>query len=94
MFSELDLDGLVRRAILLHNKLRSPEVTAKSVSITPVAITISFSSGSCYECGVFDIVEGFAHEFNALTNKLELKAGKTMQINQRTFEADYNVKPK
>ena len=92
--SQPELEELVRKAILLYNRVRSPEVTAKLVFATPAMLTVSFSGGFCYGCGVLDIVEGFAHQFKALTNNAELKVGKTRQINPRTFEADYVVKAK
>ena len=88
------MEDLVRKVILIFNRTRSPEVTAKSVFVSPETITISFSGGFCYGCGVLDIVEGFAHQFKALTNNAELKVGKTRQINPRTFEADYALKSK
>jgi hypothetical protein len=94
MLSESDLEALVRRVILIFNRTRSPEVTAKSVFVSPETITISFSGGFCYGCGVLDIAEGFAHQFKALTDNAELKVGKTRQINPRTFEADYALKSK
>jgi len=94
MFAESDLEGLVRKVILIFNRTRSPEATAKSVFVSPSAVTISFSGGFCYGCGVIDYVEGFAKQFKALNDKAELKVGKTRQINPRTFEADYAVKPK
>jgi len=88
------MEELVRKAIALYNRLRSPEITAKLVVATPVAVTVSFSGGFCYGCGILDYVESFSHQFKALTDKVELKAGKTRQINPRTFEADFSVKPK
>lgn len=92
MLPQPELEELARKAVLLYNRVRSPEVTAKLVFATPAMLTVSFSGGFCYGCGVLDIVEGFAHQFKALTDKAELKVGKTRQINPRTFEADYIVK--
>ena len=94
MLSESDLEGLVRKVILIFNRTRSPEVTAKSVFVSPASITVSFSGGFCYGCGVMDYVEGFAQQFKALSGKAELKIGKTKQINPRNFEADYIIKIK
>jgi hypothetical protein len=94
MMSQLELEELIRKAILLYNRTRSPEVTAKFVSASPVMVTVSFSGGFCYGCGILDIVEGFAHHFKALTDKAELKVDKTKQINPRTFEATYTIKTK
>ncbi len=90
---QAEIEELVHKAILLYNRVRSPEVTAKLVLASPVMVTVSFSGGFCYGCGVLDYVEGFAYQFKALTDKAELKVGKTRQINPRTFEADYAVKP-
>ena len=92
--SELNLEELARKAVLLYNRVRSPEVTAKLVSVSPAMLTVSFSGGFCYGCGILDIVEGFAHQFKALTDKAELKVEKTRQINPRTFQADYTIKTK
>ena len=65
-----------------------------SYFVSPVMLTVSFSGGFCYGCGVLDYVEGFAQQFKALSAKVELKVGKTRQINPRNFEADYIVKLK
>ena len=92
--SQPELEELARKAILLYNRLRSPEVTAKLVFVSPATVTVSFSGGFCYGCGVLDYVEGFAQQFKALSAKVELKVGKTRQINPRNFEADYIVKTK
>ena len=94
MLSQSELEELARKAVLLYNRVRSPEATVKLVLISPVMLTVSFSGGFCYGCGILDIVEGFAHQFKALTDKAELKVGKTRQINPRTFQADYTIKTK
>ena len=92
--SQLEIEELAKKAVLLYNRVRSPEVTAKIVFASPELLTVSFSGGFCYGCGVMDYVEGFADQFKALTANVQLKAGKTRQINPRTFEADYAVKTK
>jgi hypothetical protein len=94
MLSQQELEDLVRKAILLYNRVRSPEATAKLVLVSTVSVTVLFSGGFCYDCGILDIVEGFADQFKAITDKAELKVGKTRQINPRTFQADYNIKTK
>ncbi len=92
MLSDLDLETAVKRTIVLYNRTRSPEVLAKLVFVCPVSVTVSFTGGFCYGCGVMDYVDGFAQQFKALTGKFELKVSKTREINPRTFEADYSVK--
>lgn len=92
--SETELQEFARKAIQLYNRIRSPEVTATLVFASSAMITVSFSGGFCYGCGVLDYVEGLANQFRALTGKAELKVGKTRQINPRTFEADYKIRTK
>jgi hypothetical protein len=92
MFSSSELEGLVRRAVALYNKYRSPEAVAKLVRVSPETVTIAFSGSFCYSCGVLDYVEDFIHEFRLLTDKVELKVDKTRQSSLRSFEVDYRIK--
>jgi len=94
MLSQLELEDLVRKAIILYNRFRSPEATAKLISVTPENVTIAFSGSFCYSCGVLDYIEDFIHEFKILTDTAELKIGKTRQTSPRSFEADYKIKAK
>jgi len=91
---QAEMEELVRKAILLYNRVRSPEVTVKLMFVSPAMLKVSFLGGFCYGCGVMDYVEGFAQQFKALSGKAELKIGKTKQINPRNFEADYIIKIK
>lgn len=92
MLSQPELEELIRKAILLYNRYRSPEAVAKLISVSTENITLSFSGSFCYSCGVIDYVEDFIHELKLLTDKAELKVGKTRQTSPRSFEADYRVK--
>ena len=92
MLSQSELEELIRKAILLYNRYRSPEAIAKVVSVSPENVTLLFSGSFCYSCGVIDYVEDFIHELKMLTDKVELKIGKTRQTSPRSFEADYRVK--
>jgi len=92
LLSQAELEELVRKTVLLYNRYRSPEAVAKIVSVTTESVTIAFSGSFCYSCGVIDYLEDFVHEFKMLTDKAELKIGKTREINPRSFEADYRVK--
>jgi hypothetical protein len=89
-----DLETLVQRTIMLYNRTHNPNVTAKLVTIAAPFLVVQFTGGFCYGCGVFEYVEGFADQFKMLSGKFELKAGKTHQVSQRSFEADYTVKTK
>ena len=90
--SQSDLEQLMLRTVALYNRYRSPEATAKLVLVTSDMVTVSFSGSFCYSCGVIDYLEDFVHELKLLTDKVELKIGKTRQITPRSFEADYRVK--
>ena len=90
--SQGELEELVRRAILLYNRYRSPEAVAKVVMVTSEVVTLSITGSFCYSCGVLDYVEDFIHELKMLTNKVELKVGRTRQTNPRSFEVDYLVR--
>jgi hypothetical protein len=92
MFSSNELEELVRKTIALYNRYRSPEAVAKIVSVTPDTVTIVFSGSFCYSCGVLDYIEDFIHEFRILTDRMELKVGRTRQTSPRSFEAEYKVK--
>jgi hypothetical protein len=95
MLSDSDLETTVKRALAIYNRTRSPEVVAKLVFVCPVSVTVSFTGGFCYGCGIMDYVEGFAQQFKMLSSgKYELKAGKTREVDARTFEADFSVKAK
>jgi hypothetical protein len=93
-FSQPEIEELIQKAITMYNRVKSPEVTAKLIFVSPIIITISFSGGFCYGCSILDIVEGFSNQSKTLSVKTELKLGKTRQINPRTFEADYTLKAK
>jgi hypothetical protein len=92
--SDSDLEILINRVIALYNRTHSPKVTAKLVIFTPAFITIQFTGGFCYGCGVFEYLDGFAEQLKALSGKAELKPGKTRQVTPRSFEADFLVKIK
>jgi hypothetical protein len=92
MQSDFGLETLVHKTIALYNRTRSPQVTAKLVLLSPPLLTLEFTGGFCYGCGVFDYVDGFAHQFKALSGSFELKVGKTRQVTSRSFEADFLVK--
>jgi hypothetical protein len=92
--SKPELEQILVKTISLYNRVRSPEITAKLVSVTPVNVKVSFSGGFCYGCGIIDYVDGFAKQFKTLSDNAELKTDKTRQITPRTFEADYIVKIK
>lgn len=91
LVSQVELEDLVRRAVLLYNRYRSPEAVAKVVSVTPEVVTLSIMGSFCYSCGVLDYVEDFVHELKMLTDKVGLKVVRTKQTSPRSFEVYYLV---
>jgi hypothetical protein len=89
MLFSSELKELVRKAVILYNRYRSPEAVAKLVQVSPQTVTITFSGSFCYSCGVLDYIEDFIHDFKILTGKVELKIDKTRQTSPRSFEVDY-----
>jgi hypothetical protein len=94
VLEQSELEEVARKTVFLYNRLRSPEITAKLIFVSPAMLIVLFSGAFCYGCGIIDYVEGFANQFKSLTDKAELKVGKAKQINPRTFEADYVIKLK
>jgi hypothetical protein len=94
MQSDLALESLVQKTIALYNRTRSPQVTAKLIHLVPPLLTVEFTGSFCYDCGVFEYVEGFTQQFKALSGNFELKTGKTRQVTPRSFEAYFSVKTK
>jgi len=92
LVSQAELEELVRRAIMLYNRYRSPEAVAKVVSVTPDVVSLSITGSFCYSCGVLDYVEDFVHELKILTDKVTLKVARTKQTTPRSFEVDYLVR--
>jgi hypothetical protein len=92
MLSASELGQLVRRAVVLYNRYRSPEAVAELVRVSPETVTIAFSGSFCYSCGVLDYLEDFSYEFEMLTDKAELKIDRTRQTSEHGFEADYTVR--
>jgi len=93
MVSQIELETIIHKTVLLYNRLNSPKAVTKSVFILPELVTVAFSGSFCYECGsTMPLVEDFARDFKIFTDSLELTLPKTRQTSPRSFEVDYRVK--
>ncbi len=92
MFSQQELEEIVRKTVSRYNRFRSPEAIAKLIRVSPESVTIAFTGAFCTGCGVLGYVEGFIHDFKTVTSTVELKIDKTRQIGPRGLEVDYKVK--
>lgn len=91
--SQAELEAAIHRAILLYNRLKSPQAVAKAIRVTSEAVTIGFSGSFCYSCAVpLTFVNDFTADLKIITRKIELKLLTTRQTGTNSFEADYLVK--
>ena len=93
MISQSELETAVHKAISLYNRLRSPEVVAKIIRVSPETVTIGFSGSFCYNCAVpLNYIKDFESNLKVFTDKVELIIGATRQTGTNSFETDYTVK--
>ena len=91
--SQEEIEALVRKTVLLFNRLRSPQALTKVVAVSPEMVTIGFSGSLCYECGdVQKFVEDFRKDFKVFVDYIELVSGKVKETSPRTFEVNFFVK--
>jgi len=88
-----DLEAVLKKTVLLYNRLRSPEAVAKIIQVTPEIVVISLSGSFCYDCGdVQKYVDDFAKDFKIFIDYAELIAPKTRETSPRSVEVSYMVK--
>lgn len=91
--SQFEIDAIIRKTVLLYNRLKSPEAITKVLSISPETVTIAFSGSFCYECGgILNYIQDFAKDFKVFTDTFDLVIGQTREKSHTSFEVDYKVK--
>lgn len=89
------MEATARKAVLLFNRLKSPEVVAKTVTVFPNVLVVALSGQFCYNCGGTHIyIEDFIRDFNVLTKNVALRAGKSSQTSPRSFETTFYIQEK
>ncbi len=89
----MELEEAVKKAVLLHNRMKSPQAVAKSIHVSPEMVIIAFSGPFCYECGdVQKYVDDFAKDFKIFIDYVQLVAGKARETSPHNFEVAYTVK--
>jgi hypothetical protein len=92
---QVELEIAVRKAVLLHNRIKSPQAVAKAVNVSPDMVIIAFSGPFCYECGdVQKYGDDFAKDFKIFIDFVQLVAGKARETSPHNFEVAYAVKPR
>jgi hypothetical protein len=95
MPQDADLKSLTERAITLYNRTHSPTTKATLVLLSPPFLTVEFTGIICTGCGTQDITDGFSSQYKLLSGgRIELKTGKTTQVNHRIMQTTYNIKSK
>ncbi|MEM2098155.1 MAG: hypothetical protein QXU99_00200 [Candidatus Bathyarchaeia archaeon] len=92
MYSLQELEDVARKTVTRYNRFRGPEVFAKLVHVSTESVTVAFSGIFCTSCGVMGYIEGFVHDFKALTPGVELKIGKMRDTGTNSFEVEYKIK--
>jgi hypothetical protein len=90
-----ELEIVLRKTVLLYNRLKSPGVVAKLVLVTPETVIVSFSGSFCYSCGVpVDLIKDFAQDVKVFSSLVNLEIGKTRETTPGSFEVEYKIKVK
>lgn len=66
------LEDLLNRIIAQYNKYRSPEATARLLSINGNIVEVEFEGSFCHTCGVIDWIEDLSYEAEDLGLKMRL----------------------
>ena len=95
MTQDNNLKSLTERAIALYNKMHTPTTKVTLVSLAPPFLTVEFTGIFCTGCGTQEITDGFASQYRLFSGcKVELKTGKTTQVNPRAIQTTYQIKNK
>ena len=81
-----DLSKLILRAVEVYNRYRSPEATAKLLTLEEDGFTVEFEGSFCQSCGVQDYFEDFVYELKDLNNDVEVKIREIEQTSPRSFK--------
>jgi hypothetical protein len=91
--SQAELESVVKKTVLLFNRLRSPQALTKIIHLSPEMVTIEFSGSLCYECGdVEKYLVDFQKDFKIFVDYLELVAGKAKETGLHGFEVNFFIK--
>jgi hypothetical protein len=86
-----NLNELVLKAIEVYNRYRSPEATAKLVSVEEDSLVIEFEGAFCLSCGVRDYFEDFICELEDLNSNIRVEIKETDQSGPQSFRVCYVV---
>ena len=86
------LKDLLLRTIQVYNRYRSPETTAKLVSIENDGFILDFEGSFCTSCGVRDYFEDFIYELETINKSFKLELAETKSTGPQSFRVHYKIK--
>ena len=86
------LKDLVLRTIQVYNRYRSPETTAKLVTVKKGGFILDFEGSFCATCGVRDYFEDFIYEMETINNTFKLELAETKPTGPQNFRVQYRIK--
>jgi len=87
-----NLKDAVLRAIEVYNMYRSPEATAKLVTIEKDGFVIDFDGSFCTSCGVRDYFEDFIYELETINKQFRVELAETKPTSPQSFRVQYRIK--
>jgi len=82
---------VVLKAVEAYNHFRSPEATAKLVTIREDELTVDFKGSFCRTCGAYDYLEDFIYELKDFVD-VEMKILSFENYGPGTIRVKYAVK--
>jgi len=90
--SLIDLKEAIPKAIANYNKFRSPEATAKLISLEKNRFTVQFSGPFCYSCGLDAYFEDFIYKLYQLaSNRFSVEITQIRQTSPESYDVQYKV---
>lgn len=89
--SSTNLKNAVLRTIEVYNKYRSPEATAKLVTIEKNGFEIDFDGSFCTSCGARDYFEDFIYELENVNKQYRVEVVKTESIALHSYRVQYRI---
>ena len=90
--SGTNLKDTILRAIEVYNKYRSPEATAKLVTIDKDGFVIDFDGSFCTSCGIRDYFEDFIYELETINKQFRVELAETKPTGPQSFRVQYRIK--
>lgn len=83
------VEDVVKKAIELYNRYRSPEAQAELVSVLGEEVVLVFRGSFCKTCGVLDWIEDFCYVVEDLG--LECKLESATELEEGAWAAKFRV---